>query len=77
MQQLVDEAQAVLNTTDLAKLVKERLGKSLIRLENSLNDYMLRKEGLKENLLNELDGYISQLGNIIGQEEVKDADGGI
>jgi hypothetical protein len=68
MQQVVEDAYTKVTTADISQEVKRRLGFSLERLEKAVMNYQQRNIVQRGALVAELDGYLGQLKEIIGEE---------
>lgn len=68
MQQVVEYACTNVTTADLILEVKKRLVYSLERLEQAIVNYQKRTANEKQVLIAELDGYLGQLEEMIGED---------
>ncbi len=74
MQQLVDNTSVKNQINNLIIQTSEKLTASVERLENALQKYCNRRDQIKEDLVQELDEYISQVKSLIEVKQVENAD---
>jgi hypothetical protein len=69
MQQVVEHTYTEVTTEEIIQKVKEKLAGSLSRLEQAVVGYQHRNTMRTNALVEELDDYLGQLQQLIGEEE--------